>query len=71
MGLLDKIIGGDDDSEARVNSLIGSNHKLTDMVSTLLTAQQATLNKVVEQYNRLNTEVENIKNYLKEREEHG
>ena len=67
MSFLDKIMGGDD-NEARVNSLIGSNHKLTDMVSTLLTAQQETLNRVVEHYNRLNADVENIKIYLKERE---
>jgi hypothetical protein len=68
MGLLDKLLGGDDDSEARVNSLIGSNHKLTDMVSTLLTTQQQTLNRVVEKYNRLNEEVETIKKYLREKE---
>ncbi|MBA7496672.1 hypothetical protein ES702_07281 [subsurface metagenome] len=59
----------DDNSEARINSLIGSNHKLTDMVSMLMTSHQETLNRVVEQYNRLNTEVENIKKYLKEREQ--
>lgn len=67
-GLIDKIFG-EDDNEARINSLIGTNHKVTDLLATFISTHQETLNRVVTQYNRLNEEVENIKKYLKEREQ--
>ena len=60
MGLLDKILGSDD-SEARVNSLIGSNRKLTDMLSTFMTSYQ-------QQLNHLNEDIERIKIYIRNKE---
>lgn len=68
MGFFDKIFG-DEDSEARINSLIGSNHKLTDLVSLIMTNHQNTLNRLVETNNNLSAEIEKIKKYLKEREQ--
>jgi len=67
MGFFDKLFGGED-NEARINSLIGTNHKVTDMLSVFIKTHQETLNRLVEHYNRLNEEIENIKNYLKEKE---
>ena len=68
MGIWDKILG-EDNSEAKINSLIGSIHKLSNLADSLIPSQQVAINKLIE-INNSNTErINKIEQFLKEKEE--
>lgn len=69
MGLKDWIMGEEDNSAERINSLIGSIHKLSNLADSLIPSQQIAINRLVE-INNANTErINKIEKYLKEKAE--
>jgi hypothetical protein len=68
---LGKILGlEDENSEPRINSLIGSISKLTNLADALIPSQQVAINRLIE-INNSNTErINKIEKHLKEKMEH-
>lgn len=59
MGLKD-LFFGDDNSEARIDSLISTNYKVTNMLELTFKTHADTVNKLLSEYQRLNNEIQEL-----------
>jgi len=69
MGFWD-FLSGDDNSDAKINSLIGSIHKLSNLADSLIPSQQIAINKLIEMNNSNTERINKIEQHLKEKMEH-
>jgi hypothetical protein len=68
MGFWD-FLSGDDNSDAKINSLIGSIHKMSNLADALIPSQQVAINQLIKINNENTERINKIEQHLKEKME--